>query len=534
MRRVASPLSAVALGILVFAAWMHSAVLWPGNVGWLLTGDDRGQAAIGLLAYLNTGGPGLREPLLSAPEGMTLLFTDSVPLLGIMLKPFAPWLGAVQFVGVWYLACCLLQAGFAALLVRRSAVEPLAGWLGAALLAFFPALLNRYGHASLCAQWLLLWALWIFVEPRRAANPLWWTAVLAVAASVHSYLLLMVAAFWGSAVFHQLWQGDRRGRVLLGAAGALVPAVVLMALNGAFGGPYASTGTYGQFPAALDAWWNPANPGYTALPISSPAMPQGRGFEGFNYLGVGLIALVLIAGTRLAMGVDAETRRLLRRLAWLLPAFGVLALLAIGPAPVWRGVPLFELTLPHRLIDALDPVRASGRLLWPVTYTLAFAAIVIVARTPRATVLLAATLALQLIDLAPMIGAVRQTSARANDARVFTRTRDPRWAALIGQAGDIAFVPARPFLQQDLVQEVSWRAVAACRPVRFAYSSREALATHARLAADARDFAAGRLSPNRLYVLLDGSAPAEVRGRVRYLDGVAVIPPIVSTTRRGC
>ena len=534
MRRAGFPLSIVLLGLLVFVAWMHPAVLWPGNIGWLLTGDDRGQSALGLLAWLNAGAPSLHEPLLSAPEGMTLLFTDSVPLLGILLAPFAPWLGAVQVVGLWYLLCCLLQAGFAALLLRRYAADPLAAWLGTALLVLFPALLNRYGHASLCAQWLILWALWVFVSPRRAANPLWWAAVLGVAASVHSYLLLMVAAFWGSAVLHQLWQGDRRGRVLAGVL-ALAPAVVLMALNGAFGGPYASTGTYGQFPAALDAWWNPANPGYTALPISSPVMRQGRGFEGFNYLGAGLIALVLAMAVRLASGgLDPDMRGLLRRLAWLLPAFAVLALLAIGPTPVWRGVPLFDLGLPQRLIDALDLVRASGRLLWPVTYTLAFAAVACAVRMQRATLLLAAALALQLVDLAPMIGAVRATSARADDPTVFTRTRDPRWAALIAQAGDVAFMPARPFLQQDLVQEVSWRAVVICRPVRFAYSSRQSLATRTRLAAEARAFAAGRLEPTRLYVLLDGSAPPALAGRVRYLDGIAIVPPSACAARTGC
>lgn len=535
MRRVGFPLSIVLLGLLVFAAWMHPAVLWPGNVGWLLTGDDRGQSALGLLAWLNAGGPGLHEPLLSAPEGMTLLFTDSVPLLGMLLAPFAPWLGAVQVVGLWYLLCCLLQAGLAALLLRHHSSDPLAAWLGTALLVLFPALLNRYGHASLCAQWLILWALWVFVSPRRAANPFWWAAVLGVAAGVHSYLLLMVAAFWGSAVLHQLWQGEHRTRVVAGTALALVPAVVLMALNGAFGGPYASTGTYGQFPAALDAWWNPANPGYTALPISSPALPQGRGFEGFNYLGAGLIALMLAMVVRLAGGgLDPDTRRLLRRLAWLLPAFAVLALLAVGPAPVWRGVPLLALALPQGLIDALDPVRASGRLLWPVTYTLAFAALACAMRMSRATLILAAALALQLVDLAPMIGAVRETSARADNPTIFTRTRDPRWMALIARAGDVAFVPARPFLQQDLVQEVSWRAVATCRPVRFAYSSRQSLATRTRLAAEASAFAAGRLEPTRLYVLLDGGVPTALAARVRHLDGAAIIPPSARAARTGC
>uniref|UniRef100_UPI001C2D4767 DUF6311 domain-containing protein n=1 Tax=Sphingomonas bacterium TaxID=1895847 RepID=UPI001C2D4767 len=162
MRRAAFPLSILALGVLGFLAWMHPAMLWPGNVGWLLTGDDRGQGAIGLAAYLRAG-TGLREPLLNAPEGTALLFTDSIPLLGPLLKPFAPV--GTQWVGAWYLASMLLQAGFAAALTRRWAPDALAAWTAAALLVLMPALLNRYGHPSLCAQWLILWALWIFGAP---------------------------------------------------------------------------------------------------------------------------------------------------------------------------------------------------------------------------------------------------------------------------------------------------------------------------------------------------------------------------------
>lgn len=527
MRRAVPVLSAVMLGLLVFAAWMHPAVLWPGNAGWLLGGDDRGQAATGLAAFLRAGDGWLHQPLLAAPEGMTLLFTDSVPLLGVLLGPVAGWLPTgMQFLGLWYLSCALLQAGFALALVRRYVPEAAAAWAGAALLAAFPAFLNRYGHASLCAQWLLLWALWIHVEPRRAGRPGWWAAVLAVAALVHAYLLLMVAAIGASALLARLWRGEGRGRALAGAALALLPAVVLMAVNGAFG-RYGSTGTYGQFPAALDAWWNPANPGFSALIPSSPAMPQGRGFEGFTYLGAGLLALVMLAGWQVARGrLGADASGLLRRLAWLLPALAVLAIVAIGPAPVWRGEPLFALALPRALVDVLDPVRAAGRLLWPASYALALAAIACAGSWRRPLLVLGAALALQLVDLAPMIAAVRATSARADDPRLYVRTADPRWAALVGQASAVQFEPAEPFRDMQLMEEVGWRAVALCRPLRFYYASREAQATRARIDADSRAYQAGRLDPTRLYVLLgDDPAPAAVAGRVRVLDGVRFIPP---------
>lgn len=529
MRRAAFPLSIVVLGVAVFVAWMHPAVLWPTNMGWLLVGDDRGQSAIGLAAYLRAGGPwpGLHEPLLAAPEGMALLFTDSIPLLGLLLKPFAPLLPVgAQYIGLWYLACLILHAGFAAALIRRHAPDWLTAWCGAALLTLMPALFNRFGHASLCAQWLLLWALWIFIKPRRAGQPLWWAAVTSVAALIHAYLLLMVLAIWAGAGLERLTRAPNRARTIAGHLAAAVPAVAIMAAHGAFGGPYVTTGTFGNFPAALDGWWNPLNPDFTALLPSSPRAPDGRGYEGLQYLGAGLLLLVGLMVAGLALGrIDAARREELRRLLWLLPPFAIFALLAIGPFPLWRGMPLFVPDLPPWLINALDPVRAHGRLLWPATYALAFAAVVAATAWRRSLLVIGAALALQIVDLTPMLSAVRATSARAADPRLFTRTRDPRWAALVGRAGAVHFHPPKPFADLQLMEEIAWRAVRACRPVRYFYASRETVATRARIDADARALAAGRIDPTRLYVLLEGPTPPAIADRVRVIDGVRIVPP---------
>lgn len=529
MRRAAFPLSIACLGVLMFAAWMHPAVLWPGNVGWLLTGDDRGQSAIGLAAYLRAGGPwpGLHEPLLAAPEGMTLLFTDSIPLLGLVLKPFAPLLPAgAQYIGLWYLACCLLQAGFAAALVRRHAPDVASAIAGAALLAAMPALFNRFGHASLCAQWLLLWALWIFVDDRRARLPGWWAAVLCGAALVHNYLLLMVAAIWGAAMLQALVREPGRMRTLAAAAMALAPVLVVVAMHGVFGQHFMSSRSYGSWPVALDAWWNPQNPGFTALLPSTPDR-HGIGFEGFQYLGAGLLALVIIAAVQGARGgVPPVTKAELARLAWLLPPFAALAILAIGPEPLWRGQPLFSVNLPIGLINLLDPVRAAGRLVWPLTYTLVYAVLLVTFMNGRSALLLSAAVALQIVDLTPMLAAVRETSVGAEDRTTYKRTLDPRWTTLTARASAIEFQPAEPYRDLQLMEEVASRAVAACRPTRYFYASRETATVRARLAADRRLFAAGTLDPTRLYVLLGRApVPAAVASRVRVMDGVRLIPP---------
>jgi hypothetical protein len=425
----------------------------------------------------------------------------------------------------------MLQVGFAWLLVRKFAPDFLTAWLGSALLTLLPALLNRYVHPSLCAHWLILWALWIFIDKRRAESLGWWLAVIGVAGLVHNYLLLMVGAIWASAVLRQLAGGGRRGAVATQIVTVGLLVLGIAALHEVLGAHYIATGTYGAFPMALDALINPANPSYSALLPSSPN-DEGRGFEGFQYLGAGLIALILVAlATARLTARQRQRQDRLHDLLWLLPAFTVLTLLAITNIVLLRGALLLRLPLPPHMSDALDIVRASGRLFWPVAYTMVFAALVVVYRLPRrwAVITLATALALQIVDIAPMVAAIRGDTAEAARPGVYRRTLDPRWDRLIALSSAVEFQPVERFRDLPLLEEIGWRAMLRCRPMRLAYTSRVSTSAQARLDADRGNFLSGRIDPSRLYILYPNEpAPPALAPKVRVLDGIALIPPSVA------
>ncbi len=505
----------------LFAGWLHPRVVDPTNIGWLLDGEDRGQNAAGLTAYLRAppAWPSTRQALLSAPEGTTLLLTDSNPLVGLLLRPVAAFLPAgLQFTGLWLLACVVLQAMFAWKLLRSYASDDLAAALGTLLLAAAPVLINRVGHPNLCAHWLILWALWVYLDPVRARRPAPWAAVLGVAALIHSYLLLMVAAIWATAVLRAAVREPGRLRLFGGAALVVGVVAVLLSLHGLSGERFVSTGTFGRFAMTLDAWWSPSN----------------GNFEGLQYLGAGLLLLCAVAAWAAWRDlIGSDVRATLVRLAWLLPAFAVLGLLALGNEWVFRGKTVALIPLPPSVIDALDPIRAAGRLFWPATYALSFFAIALTLKLPRARFLLAAACAIQLANLLPFIATVREGSAGADDRRGYRRTADPRWASLISRAGSIAFHPADPYLDLALVEEVQWRAIVACRPTAMTYTARRTEATRDRLAREGGAFQEGRLDPTRLYILLD-RGPAWARARVRTIDGVRFVPPSRSAPPPSC
>ena len=521
----------LAISFAIFASWMHLAVLDPTRVAWLLDGNDHGQNAIGLAAYLRAAPPwpSLHSPMLMAPEGLPLALTDSNPLLGLLLRPFAALLPvSIQVFGLWLFACILLHTGFAAALLRRFTPDPLATWIGAALMTLMPVLLARFGHVNLCAQWLILWALWIFIDAKRSRHAGWWVAVIVTAVLIHPYLLVMVAAIWASAMVRAFALApDMRARAGMISDVALVvaPLLIVPLLLGLVGTPTMATGGYGGFPMALDALWNPNDPHYSAL-LPATALDPSQRLEGMNYLGAGLLALAAVAlFYRLRYRTAGGNDEALRRLVWLLPAFAALTLIAVMPHLIWRGQIVATLPMPDAMPRLLDPIRAAGRMFWPVGYVIAFAAIATVSRMRFGTLVLGLALLLQIIDLAPLLSSARASSVAAAETRPYHRTLDPRWDALVARADMIEFEPPEPYRDLALLEEVTWRAIVAGKPVRYFYASREPVAVKRRLANDMAAFTMGQIDSRRLYVLLDGKVPPALVDQVTRLDGVSIIAP---------
>lgn len=537
MRRAVHCLLLALIPATIFLALFHPSILDIRNAGWLLRGDDIGEGALGMHAWLHDNATGWapHTGLLNAPEGAGLLFTDSNPLMALLLKPFAPWLPAdAQVVGLWLLLCCILQAVFAWALLRRYAPGFAALWCGVALMCALPTWFHRHVHPNLFAHWMILCALWIFADSRRARSLGWWAPLIAIAALVYSYLLLMVAAIWASAQLEWVMtvRGATATRERLRMAGGVVVILIMVALLATLhggGGSFAVSGSYGAFSMPLDALWNPANPGYHTILRAIPQR-EGRGFEGFQYLGLGLLLLLIVA-LLVARRIPPATGEgdLLRRSRWLLPAYVVLLLLAISNLPDIAGYRLPRLPLPEAVAPVLDLVRASGRLFWPIAYTLVLFGILAVYRLGkgRAASVLAVLIVLQAIDIIPMVNLMRAQSAEADKHRLYARTLDPRWDRAVSAARDVTFEPADPMLDLGLFQEVAWRATSAGRPVRVAYTARVDKRTVARLADEHARFMTGDLDPGRLYVLLPGAAPPlAARDRLVMLDGTPVILPV--------
>ena len=272
----------------------------------------------------------------NAPQGVSVAYTDSIPLLAVLCRPLAAALGGTfQYFGWFTLVCFALQGGFAALLCGLFAEGLAAPLAGSLVFAASPILLERaFRHTSLGAQWLVLAALYCYFVCRRqsrfASRGLFVINILAV--GIHPYFLPMTYAVTLALLLEYAVKQRQWLRPALFLGGNMLCTAALGWALGLLYGTATSGGQalYGYFAMNLNALWNPAGVNGVLYSRLLPAQNQvGGNYDAFAYLGLGVLAalpVVVVSARRHILGAVRRHRALglsLRRaavLARLLPA----------------------------------------------------------------------------------------------------------------------------------------------------------------------------------------------------------------------
>jgi hypothetical protein len=391
-------------GALMFGWIAGFSILDPQEIGWVFHGDWQWHF-LGWHFFRHEPWhlpPGTLTNYLE-PIGTAIGYTDSIPLVALLLKPFAPLLpNPFQYLGLWLLLCFALQGFFGSVLVGAWTDNPLLRTLGGCLFVLVPTLLARLAHPALCAHWLLLWALWLALRTPSLAGGAGLrqhVAVSLLSGLVHPYLAVMVAAvllaLWAKRALAGGWIAAADGGGHFFAAIACV--VVGWWTSGLLtiaGRDDLSTIGLGKFSSNLLGIVNPGqlSPFLPALPWFSPEQKS----EGFHYLGAGLLLLCGLA----AIHAIRVTRRVpLASLPLAIVLLG-LATFSLSPRVTFGDRVLIDM-IPY--IGDASVFRATARFFWPMTYAIVAAAIGSLAAvlTNRAAgAVLVGTLLLQVSDLA--------------------------------------------------------------------------------------------------------------------------------------
>jgi hypothetical protein len=344
-----------------------------GDAFWRYPKGDYAQHIIGGRYFIADAWrwPLLIVPDLGLPPGTNIGLTDSIPIAALVAKLVRDWYGYLRpYLPIWIFLCYLLQGPACAIGLYELGVRNVAALiLGGLIAVFTPVLLFRFGHAALCAQFLLLLGLAVHLhlarESSRRVVILYHLPLLVVALMVHIYLFAMVFAIMLASLLQGLWTERLTIPAALTqlATMALVIGAVMWACGYLALGPIPMK-PYGQWPLDLAAPFFPAPSGIFGI----ATLPNDRNGEDFAWLGGGIFLLLIAALVRSwrQLGAMARTHLPSIIICGLLIVFAVTYVVRIGPVLILGIGPerVRQAVLDgaghggtvHMLLGLLDPV----------------------------------------------------------------------------------------------------------------------------------------------------------------------------------
>jgi hypothetical protein len=415
-------------------------VLNPFDVSWL-----KGDPATGYLGWkFFRQEDHLTFPLgwassLGYPLGEPIAYLDSMPLVASVLWPFRHSLPSdFQYFGAWFALCVILQFYFGYRISRRltGGYQPSAILGGLLFMAAPPFIWRSMEHFALTNHWLILAALDFYLAAARkvsrgqmVASSLLCFAAGGINPYIAAMVLLVLSAAYLRGIIVTPADPDRAlsTRILFAAygigislAGAISALLIFGFLRPGDAGSYSGAG-YKIYSMNLLALIDPMR--FPGLLLDAMPVLSSDQHEGYNYLGLGVISLGIVASA----WRPSILTTLFRREA--IPGWFILVVslfLALSLKASVGSVVAYNISAPDVVLNALRAFRASGRLFWPAYYLILCCVIgaSYVAFGDRARTALLLAFFVQMFDLRSMHIGIGEGWSVASSA-VFTD--DPIW-----------------------------------------------------------------------------------------------------------
>lgn len=439
----------VLMGLAAFIAVVGLGILNPRNISWLLADFDMTLEYLGWAFYRY--GPwtfpiGL-NPQFGLDISASIIYSNSMPLFAMVFKPFSSLLGEpFQFWGLWILICFVLQAVMAWKLLGLITQDVWIKTFATGLLLFSPPMFSQIGfHNSTVGHFPILAALYLILRPAQNKRVLWWSILLPCTLMIHPYTFAMLVALWIADLGDKLLIQKKLNifQVVFEMICAFATTVFIAWQAGYFMSVSPGETGFGMYRMNLLALFDSS--GFDArnwsFLFSLPWVRSNNNYEGFVYLGLGLILVLL-----LALPAIVKYRRritdLLRAHTFVFMSLVCLLLFALSNN-IGIGPWTFTVPLSPKLFSIASILRASARMFWPVFYVIAFTAIYFLIRgysKKIATTILGVALLIQVLDTS---GAWLEIKHKINHSgsQPISSLTDPFWSDAAKHYSKVVRVP---------------------------------------------------------------------------------------------
>ncbi|MBC8295989.1 MAG: hypothetical protein H8E55_09370 [Pelagibacterales bacterium] len=377
-------------------SWLNSIDMAQDIVSWKYFKNDIWRFPIGM------------NPNYGIDIGNSIVFTGAVPILAIFFKIFKFILPEnFHFFNLWYFVCFFLQSYIAYKIIYALTKNSLYSFLGSLFFLISPILIGRLVmHMSLAAHWVILFAFYIELIVAKKKKLKYWIFIISFSALIHFYLTLMLLGLFFIFTASRLLDDKNFKLFFIENFLNLIILIFIMFVFGYFEVPITdSVGVgYGNYKLNLASIFNPLeliNNGQILWSNILPSikMSSGEQSEGFNYLGLGGILLLLILIiTSIFRFKDLNFYKLKPFILIVI----LFTLVALTNKIYFSNVEILSFNINKYLYGVLGIIRASGRFFWPVYYLIFIGSIIIIYKnfsTKKSIGIISIILLFQIIDL---------------------------------------------------------------------------------------------------------------------------------------
>lgn len=492
-------------------------VINPTNINWLMSAyHDWGQHYLGWAFYRNepwTFPIGTIESY-NYPVGSNIGFTDSIPLLALLFKPFSFLLpDDFQYIGAWLFMCYYFTAIYTYKILKLYTCNKWIIILGVILIIANPVLLFRSIHPALCSQFLILGSIYNYLRPSvENSKRINFQQILLflISALLTPYLSVMIFGFnilvplkhyyFDKSITFKKWVLYPFLSFFLLFTFWFI--IGMIEFNNSTN--VASVEPFSYFSFNLNSFFD--SYGYYSKILPDLGRVDPRQYEGFAYLGIGMMILIF-ASFIYTLSLLVHKRisfHSMKKWGLLLLLCFAMFLFAITNVLTFNKETLITFPLPG-IIEKLGFIfRASGRFVWPFYYLLFIGSIIVFIKIKMKHYLKVSILSMitivQLYDIQELY-----THWNFSSSTYKTPLHDEKWIKVMKTFDDIIIYPSFDYNYSinytNDYQDLSYLALKAGKPISNGYVARANVAKSQAFIMDLEvQLRSGVIEPNRLYI----------------------------------
>lgn len=366
------------LGIIAFLCIYGFEPLRYTGLGWTqhgFDGNDITQHQTGWMFFRNSPWtfPLCKTLHLGYPEGVSIAFTDSIPIAAVFFKIISPALPRdFQYFGIYTCFCFAMQGLFAAALLYRFTENKLYSVIGSVLFITASCFLERcFRHTALSSHWMLLAALWLYFA-KTSKSYLKWSIILCIAIGVHPYLYVMVLAVYFIFSAENIYRSQIKKLDLIYSLISAATSFIFGYVLGIFGTNIDPATGFGVYSLNLNAIFNPNSAHHKKWSAWMQNRPLYAGqSDGIYYLGLPMLLLTAAAVLLVICFRAKAVKAFIKKHPLYISLCTLFTIYAFSNIIAFDDHVIFRYALSKKLIEeVLNIFRASARFFFIPYYSI--------------------------------------------------------------------------------------------------------------------------------------------------------------------